>query len=92
MTGAINWARRTAQVEVTANMVQEGCQAIADAVMEKKTKTRSLRCQEVGRAIRPSAGTCNVDDWMRGLDKGASDGEVRRTSDACTQHSVGHGR
>ena len=42
MTGPINWTGKTAQVEVTANMVQEGCAAIVDAVMEKKTKARGL--------------------------------------------------
>ena len=36
LTGPINWAGRTAQVEANANTVQEGHQAIADAVMEKK--------------------------------------------------------
>ena len=75
LTGPINWARRTGQVEVTANMVQEGHWAIADAVMEKQTKARGLgHSQWSGRAIWSSAGACNVDDWMSGLDKGASIG------------------
>ena len=52
-------------MEATANMVQEGHQAIADAVMEKKTKARGLGCpQGLGRAIWSLAGTCNVDDQM----------------------------
>ena len=38
--GPINWAIRTAQVEATVNTVQEGWQAIADAVVEKIFKTR----------------------------------------------------
>ena len=38
--GPINWASRTAQVEVTVNTVQEGYQAIADAVVEERTKAR----------------------------------------------------
>ena len=70
-------------MEVTANMVQEGHQAIADTFMEKKMKAR---------AVQSSAGTCNVDDWMQGLYEKASNGEVRRTSDACTQHAVGCSR
>ena len=57
--------------------------------MKKIMKARGLGhpCW-LGRAIRPLAGTCNVDDWVRGQDKGASDGEVRRTSDACAQLDV----
>ena len=36
----VTWAWRTAQVEVTINTMQEGCQAIMDAVMEKKMQAR----------------------------------------------------
>ena len=35
LTGPVNWAGRTAQVKVTANMVQEGCCASVEGVMEK---------------------------------------------------------
>ena len=38
------------------------------------------------------AGTCNADEWMQGLDEGASDGEMRRTGDDYAQCSVGCGR
>ena len=93
LTGTINWARRRAQVEATTDMVQEGHWPIASAVMEKKMKTKGLGCPRgLGRAIQSLAGACNVDDLMQGLDEGVSDGEVRMTSDACTQCSVGHGR
>ena len=40
LMGTINWAGRTAQVEVTINTVQEGCWAISDVVVEKRTKAR----------------------------------------------------
>ena len=63
LTDPVNWARRTVQVEATVNTVQEGCQAIANAVMKNKTNARRLGCpQGLGRAIQSSAGTCNVDD------------------------------
>ena len=76
-----------------ANTVQEGCQAIADAVMERRMKGRGPgHPQGSGRAIQPLTGACNVDDWMQGLDKGASGGDVRRTNEACVQCSIGHGR
>ena len=53
------------QVEGTANTMQEGLQAIADAVMEKKMEARGLGCTGgLGKAIWSSAGTCNVDDSM----------------------------
>ena len=31
-----------------------------------------------------SATACNADDWMQGLNKGASDGEVRKAGNVCT--------
>ena len=40
LTGPIGGASRAAQIEVTINTVQEGCQAIAEAVVEKGTKAR----------------------------------------------------
>ena len=89
VTGPVNWAGWTVQVEVTTNMVQEGHQAIEDAVMEKRVKAREPQhLQGSGRAILPLAGACNVDDWMWGLHEEASNGDVRRTNDPCTQHSI----
>ena len=38
--GPVNWAGREAQGEKMVITVQEGCQAIADAVVEKKTMAR----------------------------------------------------
>ena len=77
------------QGEVTINTVQEAHLAIADAVMEKM-KARGPGCPKGQDHL--VLGTCNVDDWMQGLDEGASDGEVRRTGDSCTQCIIGHGR
>ena len=52
------------QVEVNANMMQEG-QVIVDAVMERRMKARGPgHPRRSGRAILSSAVTCNVDDWM----------------------------
>ena len=65
LTGPVNWARRTVQVEVTANMEQEGLWAIADAVMEKKIEVRGPGCPwGLEKAILSLASTCNVDDWI----------------------------
>ena len=65
--------QRNTQVEATENMVQEGHQAIADAGTERRTKARVPGCPHgSGRAIQPLVGACNVDDWMEGLDEGAS--------------------
>ena len=40
LRGLFNWARKPAQIDVSESTVQEGHQAIADAVMERKTKAR----------------------------------------------------
>ena len=37
LKGLVNLVRRTAQVEVTTNTVQEGCWAMVDAIIMKKT-------------------------------------------------------
>ena len=85
LTGPVNWAGRLAQVEATVNIVQKGHWAIVDTVMEKRMKARGPgHPQGSGRAIQSLAGACKVDDWMQGLDEGASDGEVRRTNNSHT--------
>ena len=38
LTGPVNWAGRMAQVKVTTNTVQEGCQAIANTILEKRSR------------------------------------------------------
>ena len=88
LRGPVTWAGRTSQVEATLHTIQEGHRAMVHAVMEKKTKTRGPgHSQELRRATWPSPAACNVDDWMWGLDKEASDEEVRRIDDihACGQ-------
>ena len=82
LRGSVNWAGRIVPEEVTINTVQEGHWAIVDTVMEKKMKARGSACPQGSRkATQSSAATCNVDDWMWGLNKGVSDREVDRTDD-----------
>ena len=84
LSGPVSWTGRMMQVEATVNPMQEGCWAIADAVIEKKMKAKRSGCpQGLRRPTKSSTATCNIDDWMWGLDEGASDGEVRRTGDVC---------
>ena len=101
--GPVNWAGRTAQVEVTVNTVQEGHTVIADTIIEKKMKARGPGHPQGSKgATWPSAATCNVDDWMLGLDEGTSDKNMGRTGDVWghqyeeggthTQHVGGGGR
>ena len=61
-----------AQVEVTINTIQEGCQAIADAVVEKRTKARGLGhpCG-MKKAIWAPATAYNIEEWMWGLEEDA---------------------
>ena len=92
LTGPVNWARRMVQVEAIVNTAQKGHQAIMDAMMEKKTKASGPRCPwGSGKTIQSLAGACKVDDWMQGLDKGVSDGEVRRTGDSNAWCVIGWG-
>ena len=59
LTGPVIWARRTVQVELTANSVQEGHQVIVHAVMERtKGRGQGHPCRSI-RAILSLAGTCN---------------------------------
>ena len=44
LRGSLNWAGKPAQIEETINTMQEGHQAIAEAVVEKKTKARGAGC------------------------------------------------
>ena len=61
----VSWTGRAAQVEVTVNTVWEGCQAIVDAVMEKKIKARGPgQPQGLRSAIQSSTTTCNINNWM----------------------------
>ena len=83
--------------------MQEDCQALVVAIMEKKMKARGSGCPQGSRGPTwSSVATCNIDDWMWDLDKGAPNGEVRSTGHVCThgynqcgacaQHVGGGGR
>ena len=68
-----------------------------DAVIAIKMKAIGPGCYWGFRGVTwSSAATCNIDDWMQGLDEGATEREVGRTDDihihnykwghACTWH------
>ena len=44
LASPVNWARREAQMEMMVSTVQECHQAIADAIMGKRTKARGPEC------------------------------------------------
>ena len=73
LTGPVDWAGKPVQIEVTVNAVQEGCQAIADAVVEKRrTKAREPGCpQGMTKATQAPAAAYNNEDWMWGLEEEA---------------------
>ena len=79
LTGPVNGAGRTAQVEATANTVQEGLQATVDAVVEKRTKARGPghSCGMMKATWAPAAAY-NIEEWMQGLEEDAPEGEVRK--------------
>ena len=43
LVGPVNWAGREAQVETMVSSVQEGCQAIADAIKGNRTMAQGTR-------------------------------------------------
>ena len=54
LAGPVNWAGIETQVEMMVSTVQEGHWAIADAVMEKRTKARGQDAlKEQWRQTRP---------------------------------------
>ena len=74
----IIWASRTAQVEVTINTVQEGCQAIVEAVVEKTAKKRrpGHPCGMM-KVTRTPTATYDTEEWMKGMEEDTPKGEVR---------------
>ena len=78
LTGPVNWASRTTQVETTVNTVQEGCLAIADAVVEKRTKARGPGCPHgMMKVTKVPTAVCSIEEWMRGLEEDAPKEEAR---------------
>ena len=63
--GPVNWTRREAQLETTVNTVQEGHQAIADAIMEKSTKAREPgHPQRMKKTNQTPSAAYNTKEWM----------------------------
>ena len=83
LRGPVNWAGRTVQVEATVNTMHEGslsyCRCHHGEENEGQRAWMPLSVE--GDPPRPSAAVCNVNDWMQGLDEGASNREVGRTDD-----------
>ena len=78
LTGPVNWGSRTVQVVVTVNTVQEGCQAIADAVVEKRIKTRGPGCPHgMMKVTKAPTAAYNIEEWMGGLEEDVPKVEVR---------------
>ena len=99
-TDPIIWASRTAQVEVTINTVQEGCWAIVDVVVEKRTKAWGPGTpHRMTKVKKTPAMANNIEEWMQGMEEDAPEVEVINGNlinhrpewrNACSQH-VGWG-
>ena len=62
---SVMWTGRTAQVEVTANTIQEGHRAIVNAVLETKMNARGPGHPQGLRGVaQSSSAACNVNNWM----------------------------
>ena len=61
-----------AQIEVTVNNIQEGHRAIADAVVEKRTKARGPGCPHgMTKVTWASTTAYNIEEWMCSLEEDA---------------------
>ena len=61
-----SWAGRTAQVEATVGTVQEGHHAIAEAVIENRTKARGPGCPcGMTKVTKTPATAYNTKEWKR---------------------------
>ena len=77
LRGLFNWARKPVQIEATINTMQEGHQAIADAVMEWELRSGGQDTpEEWQKQPRPLPAAYNIEEWMWGL-REAPSGEVR---------------
>ena len=70
-----------AQVEVTVNTVQEGYQAITDAVVERWTKARGPGCpQGMMKATQAPTTAYNIEEWIQGMEEEALKVEARNSA------------
>ena len=78
LAGPVNWAGREAQVKMMVSTVQKGHQAIADTVMEKRTKAKGPGCLwGTMKTNQTPTAAYNIKTWMQGLEGDASRVEVR---------------
>ena len=79
VAGPVIWARRGTQVKAIVNTVQEGCQAIADAVVEKRMKVQIPRYPRGKKKTNQTpAMVCNIEEWMQRIEE--NDSEVELTN------------
>ena len=65
LDGPVNWAGREAQVEMIEITIQEGHQAIADVIVEKRTKARGPGCpQRTTKTNWTPTAVYNIKEWM----------------------------
>ena len=68
--GLTSCANREAQVEVTITTVQGGCHAIAEAVVEKRTKARGSGFSPWNNEGNEDLCCCtDIKEWMWGVEE-----------------------
>ena len=78
LASPVNWAGREAQVELMVSTVQEGCRAITDAFVEKRTKASGPgHSQGTMKTNQTPTAAYNIEEWMQGLEEDASEVEAR---------------
>ena len=67
-----SWAGRAAQVEATVNTVEESCHAIAEAVVEKRTKARGPGhpCRTM-KVMKTPIAAYDIGEWTWGVEEDA---------------------
>ena len=78
LTGPINWAGTTTQVEVIINSVQKGHQVILDAVVEKRTKARGPgHPHGMMKVMRTPYKVYDIEEMMWDMEEDALEVEAR---------------
>ena len=82
LTGHINWASRTAHIEVTINTVKGGHQAIVEAVVKKRTKARGPGCPcRTTKVTRTDTMAYDIEEWMWGMEEDFPKVEARNDNE-----------
>ena len=77
--GLTSWADRAAQVEATGSRVQDGHHAIAEAVIEKRTKPSVPACpHRVTKVTMTPVAACDIKEWKQVVEQDGPEKGTRK--------------